>query len=284
MATIASAWAVDVPVVGLDLTASSVLWGAAAALGTALVARYAARATLHLGHRVQGVPDDLALQAARVVRYFVIVLGAGVVLAILGAPIQPLLAATLLVLAAAFLMLRGIADNFGAALVIQTRHPVRLGDLVESGGHQGHVADLNSRSVVLAALDGTTVHIPNRRFMDEPLVNHSTRGAVRSEVQVRVQARVQAGAAGSDASGAELVAAAASVHGVLASPAPHTLLVAVDVDRLTYALRFWHHPDAGPQVASHVTAAVHRDLVAAGRTAALGWPPPPAPLTTPGDL
>ncbi|MEI5675702.1 MULTISPECIES: mechanosensitive ion channel family protein [unclassified Nocardioides] len=279
MATTASAWAVDVPVVGLDLSVSSVLWGAAIAVATALVARYAARATLHLGHRVQGVADDLALQAARVVRYFVILVGAGVVLAILGAPVQPLLAAVLLVVGAAFLMLRGIADNFGAALVIQTRHPVRLGDLVESGGHRGHVADLNSRSVVLAALDGRTVHIPNRMFMDEPLVNHSTRGAVRSEVQVRI-AHPEPG----PATGEALVATAAGVRGVLPSPAPHVLLVAVDADRVTYALRFWHHPDAGPQVASHVTAALHQDLVAAGRPAALAWPPPDAPLTSPGDL
>lgn len=279
MATTASAWAVDVPVVGLDLSVSSVLWGAAVALATTLVARYAARATLHLGHRVQGVADDLALQASRVVRYFVILVGAGVVLAILGAPVQPLLAAMLLVVGAAFLMLRGIADNFGAALVIQTRHPVRLGDLVESGGHQGHVADLNSRSVVLAALDGRTVHIPNRRFMDEPLVNHSTRGAVRSEIQVRV-AHPEPG----PGTGEALVATAAGVHGVLPSPAPHVLLVAVDAGRVTYALRFWHHPDAGPQVASHVTAALHEDLVAAGRPAALAWPPPDAPLTAPGDL
>lgn len=283
---VVNAWALDVPVIGLNLTVSNVLWGLAAALVTAIVARYAARATLGLGHRVQGIPDDLALQAARVVRYFVIILGAGIVLASLGAPIQPVLAATLLLLGAAFLMLRGIADNFGAGLVIQTRHPVRLGDFVESGGHHGHVSDLNSRSVVLATPDGRAVHIPNRQFMDTPLVNYSTRGAVRSEVEVRVAipATHDASPGVAHDRAAALVSTAQGVHGVLSSPAPHVLLTAFDVERLTFTLRFWHHPDAGPRVSSHVTAAVHDDLSSAGTAAALIWPPPPPPITRPGDL
>jgi len=276
--------AIDIPVVGLDLTVSAVLWAAAAALVTAVVARYAARATLRLGHRVQGIRDDLALQASRVVRYFVMIMGAGVVLAILGAPIQPLLAATLIVAAAAFLMLRGIADNFGAGLVIQTRHPVRLGDLVESCGHRGHVADLNSRSVVIADPDGRTVHIPNRQFMDTPLVNWSTRGHSRSEVQVRISLADASGRADIATWAAELERTAHEVRGVLADPVPHTLLTGADPDRLVFSLLVWHRPDAGPQVCSRVAAALQESLTRPGCSAAVTWPPPPPPLTKPGDV
>ena len=276
--------AIDIPVVGLDLTVSAVLWAAAAALVTAVVARYAARATLRLGHRVQGIRDDLALQASRVVRYFVMIMGAGVVLAILGAPIQPLLAATLIVAAAAFLMLRGIADNFGAGLVIQTRHPVRLGDLVESCGHRGHVADLNSRSVVIADPDGRTVHIPNRQFMDAPLVNWSTRGRSRSEVQVRISRADASGRADIATWATELERTAHDVRGVLAAPVPHTVLTGADPDRLVFSLLVWHRPDAGPQVCSRVATALQESLTRPGCSAAVTWPPPPPPLTKPGDV
>jgi small conductance mechanosensitive channel len=275
--------AIDIPLAGLDLTVSNVLWAAAAALVTAAVARYSARATLRLGHRVQGIRDDLALQGSRVVRYFVITMGIGVVLAILGAPIQPLLAAFLLVAAAAFLMLRGIADNFGAGLVIQTRHPVRLGDLVESCGHRGHVADLNSRSVVIADPDGRTVHIPNRQFMDEPLVNWSTRGQARSELQVRVSLDT---ANGPDVAArvAELEQTALAVRGVLTTPAPHALLTGADPDRLVFTLLVWHRPDAGRQVCSRVAIAIQQGPDGARRATAVAWPPPPAPLTRSGDV
>jgi small-conductance mechanosensitive channel len=251
---------------------------------TAVVARYAARATLRLGHRVQGIRDDLALQAARVVRYFVIVMGIGVVLAILGAPVQPLLAAVLLVAAAAFLMLRGIADNFGAGLVIQTRHPVRLGDLIESCGHRGHVADLNSRSVVIADPDGRTVHIPNRQFMDEPLVNWSTRGHARSEVQVRISLEPATAPVDVASWARELEETAAQVRGVLDSPAPHVLLTGVDPARLVLNLLIWHQPDAGRHVCSRTALALQEALARPGCSAAVAWPPPAAPLTRPGDV
>ena len=275
---------VDLPVVGLDLTVSTVLWAAAAALVTVVVARYAARATLRVGHRVQGIRDDLALQASRVVRYFVIIMGIGIVLAILGAPVQPLIAAVLLIAAAAFLMLRGIADNFGAGLVIQTRHPVRLGDLIESCGHRGHVADLNSRSVVIADADGRTVHIPNRTFMDEPLVNWSTRGHARSEVQVRISLEDGGDPVDAETWAVELEQAARGVRGVLDSPAPHTLLTTVDPGRLVFCLRVWHQPDAGAQVCSRLAMACREALARPGCSTAVAWPPPPAPLTRPGDV
>lgn len=268
---------VKVPVLGLDLTVTSVVWALVCVVVTFVVARYAGRAALRLGHRVQGVPDDLALQGARVTRYFVIVVGAGVVLAVLGAPIQPVLVAVLLVVAAAVLMARGIADNFGAGLVLQTRRPLRLGDLVKSCGYRGHVADLNSRTVVLETLDGRTVHLPNSAVMQHPLVNETTRGRCRSAVQVRV-VPLDGDAA------EELVATARRARGVLAQPAPSAVLVGTTPGRLTYEVRFWHEPDATTQVSSRVTHALDQALRAAGRSAAVVWPPPPPPLVDPGEI
>ena len=55
-------------------------------------------------------------------------------LSVLGAPIQPVLIALLVVLGAVVLIGRGVADNVGAGLVIQTRRTLKLGDLIESVG------------------------------------------------------------------------------------------------------------------------------------------------------
>jgi small-conductance mechanosensitive channel len=264
-----------------DVSVSSVLWGAVAILGTWLAARYAARAVTRLGQRLPQVGVDQTLQATRVVRYVVLMFGASVVLAILGAPVEPLIAIVLLVLAAVILMARGVADNIGAGLVLQARHPIKVGDLVTSCGHTGRVTDLNSRTVVLETLDGTTVHLPNQRVMRDPLVNASTLGRVRSEMQVRVAMRV-----GDVAPVAEerLVAGAGSIDGVLAEPAPDLLLVGLDPDRATFALRYWHAPDATAEVCSRVAREIRSACASDGAEVALSWPSPPPPLTRPGAL
>ncbi|WP_019146306.1 mechanosensitive ion channel family protein [Aeromicrobium massiliense] len=284
-----AAWSLDVPVAGLHLTVSSVLWAIAASLVTVLAARYAARAVMRVSARVQGIADDVALQAARVARYGVIVVGVGVVLAILGAPIQPLLATVLVLLAGTFLLVRGIADNFGAGLAIQTRHPIRLGDLVEAHGYRGHVSDLTSRSVVLVTLDGRTVHLPNRLVMDEPLVNESAHGRTRLDLQVRVDVGPDQHEAGAAALGTEAVAdvlvhAVAGLPGVLDSPAPSALLCGAEPGRLTFLLHVWHDPGSGPQVASRVTHAVAAPGSPLHRGVAVEWPPPPAAAVKPRDL
>ena len=62
-----------------------------------IASRMAARAMRSLTNRVEGISPDLATLATRVVRTFVIMLGFGVALTVLGAPIQPVLAAAVII-------------------------------------------------------------------------------------------------------------------------------------------------------------------------------------------
>jgi len=259
------------PVGDLSLTPSTVLWALAVVVTTFLCSRWASAAALRLGHRLQNVQDDLALRAARLVRYFVLVIGAGAVLAVLGADVQPVLVAVLIMAGAALLMLRGIADNLGAGLVIQTRRPVRLGDLVESNGWTGRVRDLNSRAVVLVTRDGRTVHLPNGLVMGAPLVNHSRRGAVRSEVVVEVRQP------GLDVAtiGSTILSSATSARGVLDDPGPRALTTLLAHQRAVLVLQVWHEPGEAHVVCSRVARTVHEALAAAGTDAVASWPPAP---------
>lgn len=259
------------PVGDLSLTTSTVLWALVAVGATFLCSRWASAATLRVGHRLQNVQDDLALRAARLVRYFVLVVGAAAALAVLGADIQPLLVTVLILAGAAFLMLRGIADNLGAGLVIQTRRPVRLGDVVESNGWTGRVSDLNSRSVVLVTRDGRTVHLPNGLVMGGPLVNHSHRGTTRSDLVVEI------GTSDDDLASVErtVLAAAATARGVVDDPAPTVLTTLLAARRSVLVLQVWHEPGEGPQVCSRVVRAVHDALATAAVDASVSWPPAP---------
>src|SRR4051794_39712346 len=174
-----------------DLVSSSDIrsWDLALA-GVSLVAtwifgRLAQRATLTVLGRWDGISEDLRQLAARLVKYAVWLLGFGIALTFLGAPIQPLLAAAVILAVVAVLALRGIADNFAAGVLIQTRRPVQLGDEIEVLGHAGVITEMNGRSVVIETADGRTVHIPNAKMLDNPLVNASAHALRRSDVEVR---------------------------------------------------------------------------------------------------
>ncbi|WP_366518579.1 mechanosensitive ion channel domain-containing protein [Herbiconiux sp.] len=48
-----------------------------------------------------------------------------------------------------FLALRGVSANFTAGIILQTRHPINVGDDIEFDEFHGVVQELNGRSVVL---------------------------------------------------------------------------------------------------------------------------------------
>ncbi|MGC5168061.1 mechanosensitive ion channel family protein [Luteimicrobium sp. DT211] len=257
----------------------TIVWLVVVGVATWLAARYGRRAVVRLLGRVDGLSDDYAVTAARLAGYLVVLLGIGTCLTILGANVQPLLVVTLIVALVAFLALRGVADNFGASLVLQTRKPVRLGDLVDSLDHTGTVVELNGRSMVLRTFDGRVVHLPNGKVLSEPLVNHSSRTGNRSEVEVRTTALDHV-----DALRDTLLGTVRHTAGVRPDPPPDLVWVASSPERLVGRLRFWHGPGSGTSVASAVVLAASAALREAELAASLSAPPPPPALSPPPEL
>ena len=118
-------------------------------------------------------------------------------------------------------------------------------------GFVGVVEELNSRAVVIRTLDGRTVHLPNHQLLNGPIVNHTTAAGRRSEVEVRTVATAD------DVTNLvpEVVAA---IAGVLDDPRPTVLVTAIEPERTTLTVRFWHHPSAGSGVTSSVVRNVGR--------------------------
>lgn len=223
-----------------------------------VVSRYAGRATKRVLESVQGLSEDLRQLAARVVRVFVVVLGVGIALSALGMDIRPVLAASVLVAVVAALSLRGVAENFSAGLVIQTRQPIRVGDRVEILDFEGVVTDVNSRSTVLRTSDGRVVHLPNQTVLGEPLVNESVSDARRSALEARWNSR------DIDADRELIDSALRSMDDVLDTPPPALLLTALDGTRVTMRVQFWHLPAAGAEsrstVVDHIAATWRRSM------------------------
>lgn len=239
-----------------------------------IVSIFVYRGVLAVLRKTPNVSESIAVLVARVAKYGMILLGAGIALSFLGSSLQPVLAITLIIIVVAVLVLRGIADNFAAGVVLQTRHPLKLGDEIEFDDIVGTVTELNGRSVVVHTVDGRTVHVPNAQVTSAPIINHSARGARRSDVQVRV-AR-----AGVDIAElmALLKATTSDVDGVHIREAVRPLAVAVSPTRITISVQFWHHPLKAVPVRSGVVLAISHALDTAGFVGTVTSDPGPAPL------
>jgi len=244
-----------------------------------ILSRVAARGTRAMVARWGGITPDLAQLMVRVTKYAILLVGLGVALGFLGAPVQPLLAAALIVGVVAALALRGIADNFGAGVVLQTRRPINVGDYLEALGYVGQVKELNGRSVIVDVLDGSEVHLPNRQLLDTPFVNRSASGALLGRINLRVAWPQE------DVSGlaALTTATAARVTKVLAEPEPWLLLQTSEPGRLTAQLRYWRRPADAAGVDSDVVTAVATQLQTVGASAVVSGDalPPLAPTPPP---
>lgn len=235
-----------------DITGWDLLIAALVAVAGWVVSIFVKRGVTALLNRTPGVSPGVTLLIARIAKYVVILLGIGIGLSFLGASVQPLLAIAIIVGIILVLALRGIADNFAAGIVLQSRHPIKPGDEVATGDYVGTVLELNGRSVILRTVDGRTVHVPNGKLLQDPFLNHSQAGARRSEVEVRV------------ANGVlpigelhEMLSAAASgADGVHKREPVNTLIVSVSPQRVTARVQFWHHPLHGVAVSSGVVQAL----------------------------
>lgn len=250
-----------------DLDGWDVVLAVLTLLATWLATRYARRAALAATARIKGLHPQVRDAVVRAVHYLVLLAGIGVALGFLGAQTQPILTVVVVVGIVLVLTVRGLADNFGAGIVLQTRMPVVVGDEMAFGSWVGTVKELNNRTVILETYDGVRVHVPNSLVISEPLVNGSTPGARRSEVEVRL-----ADLRDDETDGVLL--AVSAVAGVLPAPPPDVLYVSADPDRTTLRLRFWHAPTEGTAVSSAIVAALGATLRPRAAAWAVDAPPP----------
>jgi small conductance mechanosensitive channel len=257
-------------------------WSVAFALASVvlgvLLGILARRGTEKLLGRLGGLSSDLVRRIARTVRLVVILLGVGVAIAFLGAPVQPVLALALIIAVIAGLALRGVSENFAAGVVLQTRRPFAVGDVVQIAGFTGTVRELNGRTVILRTADGLVAHIPNATVIGNPFANESELGGRRAEVQVRVAAAPAEREAIRDA----ITTACAAIDGVHKREAVQVLTSAVEPARLTFAVRFWCHAGTDSAVAARVVDAIADAL--AERDVVVTSEHPGPPLTSPGAL
>lgn len=238
------------------------------------VSRLARRSVIRITEHLEGMSSEFRTLAGRIAGYAVLFVGFGIALTFLGAQIQPLIAAVILIAVVMALAMRGIAENFAAGILLQTRRPIAIGDEVAAKGYEGIVKEMNGRSVIVETFDGRTVHLPNADLLASPLVNESTRGARRSELEVVVES--EAGQYEPD----RVISVIAGVPGVLPDPAPAVFVRSIGPEQVTLLIRFWHLPQDGMSVSSALVAALAAEARDHGETVSVAASPSPPPPTS----
>jgi small-conductance mechanosensitive channel len=227
-----------------DVSVWDIALAAIVILASWLAARTARQATYRLATRLDGLSEDARRSFARAAFFFVLLVGVGVALSVLGADIQPLQTAAIIAAVVAVIALRGVVSQYAAGVVLQSTHPFRVGDHIEIHNHIGIVKELNRYSTVIETYDGRTVHVPNAEVAANPIVNRSTAGGLRLDIEVRATTTGEP---------TELIDTiteiTCSVSGVVAQPAPIVSLRAAEPGRVTALVRAWHNPSVdGPQL------------------------------------
>lgn len=198
---------------------------------------------------------------ARFASYITFLLGLFYAMATLGVQVGPLLGALGIGGIVFALALQGVAENFVSSVILQARRPFTIGDSVEIDGHVGVVLDIDARTTLIRAVDGTLVRMPNSNVAATTTINLTREPVRRSTMKVGV-------AYDTDLQQARtiLLDALDRVPRVLSEPAPAVHITGFDDSSIGFEILYWHASDVPSAFAARtdLAIAVHEALDAEG--------------------
>lgn len=250
---------VESTVAAAGLTPGTVVFAVVALVGAWVLARFARKRLRTYLDSQDGLEKSLPEPISRAASWAIKLVGVLIALTILGFDSTPIILVILFAAAVLVVSGKGIMENFGAGVLLQIRGPFRVGDRIMAKDFTGTVIAINSRAVVLKTGDRRTVHVPNKEFLEDPIVNYSTQAARRSGVRVGV-------AYDTDLRSAKtlLVDTAAGVDGVHSDPSPRAFIDEFDDSWVTLEVQFWHADGQRVETRDSVAQAVKDVLDDAG--------------------
>ena len=135
------------------------------------------------------------------------------------------------------LALQDSLSNVIGGFLLLSNHPFHTGDYVEIAGQGGTVQTIDITYTKLTTGDNKTISIPNSAVVASQIVNYSTSGTRRVEINVSASYDSPI-----DTVKAALLEAA-RVDGVLAEPAPFAAVMGYGDSAISYTLRVWTSAD-----------------------------------------
>lgn len=115
---------------------------------------------------------------------------------------------------------KDIAENYIAGILLSLRRPFSPGDTIRVDSHEGRVAALSARDMVLVTAEGNELRLPNAMVFKAVLLNFSTNPQRRFEFAFDIDASESIRKA-QDIALEEIT----GIEGVLATPAPSSMVV-----------------------------------------------------------
>ena len=135
---------------------------------------------------------------------------------ILDINVTSLIATTTVLTATIGLAFQSTLANMLAGLTIHLEKPLKQGDWISAGGHEGRVLDITLRSTRIINIDHNEVFIPNSKVLSEAVVNYS----LPDTVQVRKLTVGVSYAVPPNKAKTAILDVLSAVPAVLRSPAP----------------------------------------------------------------
>lgn len=84
------------------------------------------------------------------------------------------------------LALQGSLANFAGGVLIMIFKPYKIGDLIESQGHLGHVKEVQIFNTILVSLQNKRIILPNGPVSNGSITNYTTEGVIRVDLSIGI--------------------------------------------------------------------------------------------------
>ncbi len=132
--------------------------------------------------------SSLVLLTSGIIRLAVMATGIFVALSVLelDKAVTSLLAGAGIIGLALGFAFQDLTANFLSGTFIAIQQPIRVGDIIETNGYFGQVKAINLRSTILDNFGGQEIEIPSKDIFQKPIVNFSTSGERRLELNAGI--------------------------------------------------------------------------------------------------
>jgi small conductance mechanosensitive channel len=220
------------------------------------IAGLVARATLSLCERHK-LDITLSRFIANVARILVMAFVILMAMSKMGISITPLVAAASAIAFGSTLAIQGTLSNFGAGVSIILGRPFVIGNTITVHGYSGIVEEVKLSVTRLRNEDGETILIPNKRVVEDVIVNSYANRVVEQELGLSY---------GQDPERAVdvILQTLRGFAGVAEDPAPQVGIASFGESSFQIGLRYWAPTRSYFQTLYAVNRAIYLALAAAG--------------------
>lgn len=169
------------------LLAGNLMFGIIVALIIFLLISVLRRIFLHPRFIIDKIDSKRRMSFFLISKYFIWIIGAMVILRVIGFDITILLFSSTAIFVAIGFGLQDIFKDLVSGLFLLFEGTLKIGDIIESNGVVGRVTELNLRSTQVVTRENMTIVIPNSKFVIENFINWSHDDeVVRFQVTVNV--------------------------------------------------------------------------------------------------